>query len=278
MLVLLALFLAGLVPIVLWSKFDVLPPWTSGQQTRPLPMRTVLHRYLWYLTVAAVSGLVAGVVFLGIGGRLVMRLLAITADTEAQGRITEADEVVGEITLGGTIGFMIFVGVLLGTVGGFGYALVRRWLPKGRLSGLTFGLLLLVIFATRADPLRPENPDFLIVGPSWLAVVAFAIVVIGYGMLVGAIAGRFSRSLPLLRKDPKTLAMYVPPYLALGPFLVVATVPAAAGAGLAVLLARTNGADSLLESDRTMLAGRLLLAVAAAVALPGFVTGIAEIL
>ena len=39
--------------------------------------------------------------------RLIMRLLAVTAGDDAQGRLTEADEVVGEIDLGGTVALVL---------------------------------------------------------------------------------------------------------------------------------------------------------------------------
>ena len=62
---------------------------------------TVARRYIWYVTVASVSGLASGIPVAGAGGRLGMRLLAATAGDAAQGRMTEADEVVGRITIGG---------------------------------------------------------------------------------------------------------------------------------------------------------------------------------
>ena len=37
-----------------------------------------------------------------------MRLLAVTAGDAAQGRITEADQLVGAISVDGTMGFVIF--------------------------------------------------------------------------------------------------------------------------------------------------------------------------
>ncbi|MBW3641611.1 MAG: hypothetical protein KY447_01695, partial [Actinobacteria bacterium] len=93
-----------------------------------------------------------------------MRLLAVTAGDAAQGRITEADEVVGTIDFGGTLGLYLFGGVFPGLLSGAVYVVFRPLLPSGGLGGVVFGLLHLVIAATRVDPLRPENPDFDIVG------------------------------------------------------------------------------------------------------------------
>lgn len=43
-----------------------------------------------------------------------MRLLAATAGDAAQGRRTEAEEIVGRITTGGSIGFIVFTGLFFG--------------------------------------------------------------------------------------------------------------------------------------------------------------------
>ena len=266
----------GLVAIWHWGSLDLVVPWEP--EPRPMAAGRTLHRYIWFVTVGLTGGIVAGVVMLGAGGRLVMRLLAVTAGSEAQGVITEAEEVVGEITLSGTLNFIGFFGIAVGTVLGFAYMLIRRWLPRGRASGAVFGILLLLVLATRLDPLRPENPDFTLVGPDWVAVLAFSAVIIGYGMLLAAIMGRYSRFLPLLKRDWKTVVRYVPSYVVFGPALAILAVPVIGVGAFAVLAARVEGIDRLWYSDRVSLAGRALLVVIAAIAAPGFVMGVAEIL
>jgi hypothetical protein len=118
-----------------------------------------------------------------------MRLLALTAGPDAQGRITEADQVVGRITADGTLGFIVFNGIPFGLLAAALYLLLRRWLPAGRLGGLTLGVLLLVVAGTRIEPLRADNPDFTLVGPSWLAVAAFVALGLLHGMVVTALRG-----------------------------------------------------------------------------------------
>ena len=82
---------------------------------------------------------------------------------------------VGRISAGGTIDVIVFAALFFGLASGVIYLLIRRWLPTGRLGGLTYGALLLVVAATRIDPLRSDNPDFDIVGPggwpSWCSVL-----------------------------------------------------------------------------------------------------------
>jgi hypothetical protein len=132
----LVLVLAGLLAIIRWGGLAVQPPPTPAEDDtvpagRP-PVGLVVRRYLWYLTLAISAGVGAGILAAGAGSRLVMRLLVVTAGPDAQGRITEADQVVGRISLDGTLGFIVFTGLFFGAASGAAYLLVRRWLPGGR--------------------------------------------------------------------------------------------------------------------------------------------------
>ncbi|HZA81680.1 MAG TPA: hypothetical protein VFC13_09440, partial [Actinomycetes bacterium] len=131
----LVLVLAGLLAIIRWGGLAVqLPPTPAEEDTVPAgrpPVGLVVRRYLWYLTLAISAGVGAGILAAGAGGRLVMRLLVVTAGPDAQGRITEADQVVGRIGLDGTLGFIVFTGLFFGAASGAAYLLVRRWLPGG---------------------------------------------------------------------------------------------------------------------------------------------------
>jgi hypothetical protein len=79
---------------------------------------------------------------------------------------------VGRISVGGIVGFFLFIGVPFGVAAAAAYLLLRRWLPSGRAGGLALGTLLLLVVGNRIDPLRANNPDFSLVGPAWVAVVA----------------------------------------------------------------------------------------------------------
>jgi hypothetical protein len=89
--------------------------------------------------------------------------------------------------------------------------------------------MLLILVGSRLEPLRSDNFDFALVGPTWLAILAFTTLALLQGMLVVALAERW------LPGAPTALARHV------------TTIRIAAGA--------------------------LVL-----VALPGFVTALAEIL
>ncbi len=97
--------LLGIVAVVRWGGLGVGPSGVPGESDDPPPPGLVASRYLWYVTVAVVSGIGSGLLIAGAGGRLAMRLLAATAGDGAQGRETEAEEIVGRITTGGSIGF-----------------------------------------------------------------------------------------------------------------------------------------------------------------------------
>jgi hypothetical protein len=140
-----------------------------------------------YIGAALVAGVAAGVLAAGAGGRLVMRLLAATSP-DAEGSFTEAGERIGEITVGGTVGFVFFTGIPAGLLSGALYALLAPVLPRGRAGGAALGVLLLILVATRIEPLRSDSVDFLLLDPAWLAVLGFSVLALFQGMLVAALA------------------------------------------------------------------------------------------
>jgi hypothetical protein len=87
---------------------------------------------MWYGYLVVVAGLIAGVLGAGAGGRLIMRVLALTSPPSADGAITEAQEVVGEISVGGTFALFMFGGAVTGVLAAALYVLLYRWLPLGR--------------------------------------------------------------------------------------------------------------------------------------------------
>ena len=268
----------GLVAVVRWGGETARRPpgdeEAGGDPSPPSP-GLVARRYVWYLTVAVVSGVGAGLLVAGAGGRLAMRLLAATAGDAAQGRVTEADEVVGRISVGGTVGFMIFTALFFGFATGVLYLVIRRWLPPGRWGGSAFGALLLVVAATRVEPLRGDNPDFDIVGPGWVAIAAFASLVVVHGMLVAAIAGRFSRTLPLPSAEPRDLLRHTPLAVLL-PFAPVLVPITAVGAG-AVVVSRMGSVTGAVRSVRATAVGRVVITLVALVSLPGAVSTVVDI-
>jgi hypothetical protein len=268
------LLLAGVVAAVRWGGEPVQPPPAQEREDERAWVASI-RRYVWYLAVGVVAGIGAGVLVAGAGGRLIMRLLAVTADEHSRGLETEADEIVGRITTGGTVTFIIFTALFLGLATGPLYLLIRHWLPGGRLGGLAFGALLLAALATRVEPLRADNTDFGLVGPGWLAASAFAALVLLHGMVVAALAGRYSRTLPLISGKRRAVLGHVPllVLLPVAPVVLLAVL----GGGVAVWLGRTRGAVAWLSSRRALVGGRLVIGGFFVAALPGSIAAFAEI-
>ena len=267
-----ALLIAGLSAGWVWSGRPFCAP---PDETAP-SAGEVARRLVWYAALALVAGVLAGVTLIGAGGRLAMRLLAVTASDDAQGRITEADEVVGEITVDGTIGFILFNGIVGGVLAAALYLLVRRLLPSGRLAGLSFGLGLLVVLGTTIDPLRDDNPDFDIVGPGWLSVVVFAALALAFGLALTGITARLSAWLPLPSTDRRTLVRYIGPAVVALLAYPLTIVLAVVGA-VVVAATRWRALLATVRSPRAVLVGRVVAVSVVLVALPQALTSIADI-
>ncbi|MGI8806899.1 MAG: hypothetical protein ACR2KK_03470 [Acidimicrobiales bacterium] len=193
-----------------------------------------------------------------------------------RGGITEADKVVGKITVDGTIGFVVFFGIFGGVAAAGLYLVVRRFLPAGRLGGVAFGLGLLVVLGTSIDPLRNDNPDFDLVGPGWLAVVVFAALASTFGFVLAAAMARLSVWLPLPSVDRRVLVRYAVP-------AVVAAVAFSVSAVLAVLclvvvaVTRWRLIPDTVRSRRWVVAGRVVSLTIVVVALPNALLSIVDI-
>lgn len=281
------LALAGVVGVAVWGGIDLRSPVVGASDptaqhaasVSPIPVHsarvsTGLRRFVWWATVVTVTGTVSGLLMAGAGGRLVMRVLALTSPPAA-GRITEAQARVGDITVNGTFAFLVF-GALPGAfLSAILYVVIHRWLPRGRLGGVIFGLLLLALFATTLDPLRADNIDFDIVGPGWLAVLLFSVVVILHGMLVAAFAGWYSGRLPPPTR--RTWPAYSPllaavVYLPLGLVLLAAAILTLIGCALIPAAPRWWTSDALIR------AGRIALLALGVVSIPGVIGSVASIM
>jgi len=117
----------------------------------------------------------------GVGSRIAMRISAIMATEAEQGTLTDADQVVGDMTLGRTLVLIVFGGLLTGMAGGLMYSGARRWLADARqLRGLAFGALLLV--STGWSVIERDNPDFAALGSVTANVTMFAIIFLAFGV------------------------------------------------------------------------------------------------
>ncbi|GAA1951096.1 hypothetical protein [Agromyces allii] len=276
---------AGIAIAVRWSRERLIPPLRPAAIARAsdatsdragwMPRHAAgLRVYVWWATVFTAVGTLSGLVVTGAGGRLVMRLLAATSP-DAKGRITEAQAIVGEISPQGTLAYLVFGALPFAFASAALYLLVEPWLPRGRLGGPVFGLLLLVGVSPFVDPLRPENVDFDVVGPGWLSVAAFAALAVLQGAFLAAVAGRLSRSLPLVSRE-----RWAGPLAPLIAAVVLFPVGVVLAVGALIAFALPRLLPWFLElraSRRGVLVGRVLLGLAVLAALPAFVSAVFSI-
>jgi hypothetical protein len=261
----------GLVLAVRWRSYAfVLDPRVDA------PGSARLRGLARVLVIGYLTGLITGVLVIGPAGRLAMRLLAATSP-DAQGTITEADEVVGKITVGGTIAFVLFVGLGAGLAVGLVYVFVASAFPRGLLGGATYGATLLVLLSWWLDPLRADNPDFGSIGPGWLAVVTFALMAVLTGAVAAPVAGRIDAA---FREPARRWLWWAVPIGLFAAPAVVALIdvwPAlvVVGAGCTVYLCLPSAGQTLRRRGRSVL--RAVVAVAVLVALPGFLSAVVDI-
>ena len=77
---------------------------------------------------SALTGLIVGVLVLGLGGRIVMRLAALL-DPSSAGRATENGNRIGAITFDGTAVLLLFGGLLVGLPTSVVWVAIQEWIP-----------------------------------------------------------------------------------------------------------------------------------------------------
>src|SRR3972149_4863363 len=128
------------------------------------------------LAACLFAGAVAGLLVGGLGGRLVMRILAVAEDGNRR-ITTDAGFVSGTFSLSGTVELVGFVTVFTGFAGGGLYVLVRRR-PL-----------------CRASPSRAPCAS-RVFGPAGLAVALFGLFPFLYAAVQIPLADRLDRSVP----------------------------------------------------------------------------------
>ena len=130
----------------------------------------------------------------------------------------------------------------------------------------------------RIDPLRPDNIDFALVGPGWLAVTVYTLLALASGVATAALAGRLSHELPLPRWSA---AIYVPLLVLLTLAVLgnvwVTLLVLLGGAALFILVHRLLGASTNAARTTTLLM-RGVVTILTLTALPKFVGAIKAII
>ncbi len=169
------------------------------------------------------AGFVGGLLVAGFGGRFFMRAVGATSNDAAQGRLTEAGEVVGKVTFGGTV-FFLFLGAAVGVLGAAGFAAVRAWLPvRSVAAGLVAAGIGSGLLARPTELLAPDSVDFVILGPVWFAVAFALFIVLVLGATTAVLADRWVRVWPAPALSIRGALGLLPlvPILLLGPGAVI---------------------------------------------------------
>ena len=170
------------------------PPHPASRTGRRAAARDALRVAGVVTTAGAISGLLCA----GLVGRLVMRTLAATSGDRARGLRTEAGETVGQITADGSIAFIQFAGFVSATLLAVTFVVLRRWLPStAGTAGVALGVVLLGTIGV-IDPLSPDNVDFEILTPRWVAVM----LVVATALLLGVTFTAFVARLDQLSVAP----------------------------------------------------------------------------
>lgn len=150
-----------------------------------------------HIVAAGLAGVVTGLLVGGVGGRVFMRIAGAAAADTAQGRTTEAGFTVGQITAGGSLGLIIFVGTFVGITGAVLYLVFRPWLAwTGRWRGVAYGLMLFAVGSATSDVMNPDNIDFRILGNQALVVAMIVALFVVFGLVMDWMFGVVDRRLP----------------------------------------------------------------------------------
>ena len=146
-----------------------------------------------HLGAASLAGIAAGVLVGGLLGRVVMRVAGFTTRPEQAGAFTANGNRLGDITVGGTLALVLFVGVIAGIGGGVLFASAEPWLRSSRWKGLLFGGALLAGLGFTV--LDPGNIDFLRFGIMPLNLAMFAALFLAFGVAVAWLFDRIRRAI-----------------------------------------------------------------------------------
>ncbi|CAN5818168.1 hypothetical protein BH23CHL2_BH23CHL2_07600 [soil metagenome] len=227
-----------------------------------------LAALLRILGVGVIAGAFAGLLTIGVGGRIAMRISGALYTRQHPGSTVITDssgQEVGTITLAGTVD-LLAQGMFVGMVGGLMYVILRRWLPDAlRVRSVASGAIFLLITGTLF--VDGDNPDFTRIGIPWLNILMFGLIVLAFGAFVAPVAERLASTFEQSRgrsgvRRLGTSVMKLGLYLAgaLGLLLTLQFMAIGMVAGSADLIGNIRNGSGLIET--------LTIVVAMSVALP----------
>jgi len=178
------------------------------------------------LATATLAGALVGLIWVGVVGRLAMRVIALLSP-EATGLASDDDFVIGKFTAAGTFNFAVF-GLFVGVLGGLVY-LALRGLRIGPHWFQVLSLSLAPALVAMQQLVDPNGVDFTVLQPVEASLLLFLLVTWGYTLTVGLLVERWLAR-GLLASAPRPVVV-----LALLPVLPLAPLVAVVAAGWLVL-------------------------------------------
>jgi hypothetical protein len=154
-----------------------------------------------------------------------MRIAGAAASDRVQGFGTEAGFTVGEVTFGGTVALVIFIGLLTGIVGAVLYVIFTPWIAwASRWRGVLFGVLLFAVSSATSDVMNPDNIDFFILKNPILLVLLIVVLFLAFGLVIDGAFRYLDKRLPGPADNwggvaPVYISLTVLGFLALIPFV-----------------------------------------------------------
>lgn len=172
----------------------------SGTRTAVELARTLARQ----IAIGALAGFLVGFVVIGGGLRVLMRLAALLSEQSTSPMVTENGNVVGDITLDGTLALLFFTGAIFGMMGGIVVMAIRPWLPSSGWPRLLLSGAIGFAVAGPAVLEAGENNDYQRFGILGLNICLFTLVPFFFGIAVLPVIdwmdGKISLRLPGLSR------------------------------------------------------------------------------
>lgn len=176
---------------------DSMPSATVVPTTPSIDARSDVSPFLSILRDIArggITGILVGIFVAGIGGRIVMRFATILHE-ETVHNLTENGEVIGRISLNGTMALITFGGLGMGLLAGVIWVVVGPWIP-GRGLGRAAITAAMAVAIGSPSLIQRANHDFVILDHDPLVVAMLIALVAAVGFSMALVDGALDRRLP----------------------------------------------------------------------------------
>jgi len=195
------------------SRVDSAAPDLDDEQIRIVAdiMRDILR--------AALAAGIAGVLVIGVGGRVVMRV-ATLLNPDAAGAATENGNLIGDITVPGTLALVFFSGLLGGLLASVVWTTVVAWLPR-RGARRAWAAAAMAVALAGFFVIRADNHDFFILRADLVIIAMFIALIAAFGIALSWLDERLDGRLPRPAADPRSFALRAMVLLLVGAVLVL---------------------------------------------------------